>query len=470
MNNNINVKPEDQDPVVVLLKRALEYMTGKTERRIDNIEKEIVSDILAQSLPDCLSLPVPLMAMLQVQKRNARKDDTTPTDNIQGTYFKMKSADPKNNRDYNFMPLLNATIFKGSISEVKKGTLQNSWKITLDAGEWVDNLSGLSLYINNEDISIENIELYSGENKLPIAMMSDYNHLPFTDVLCHYMQYNGNAEMYKLLMHWHDILYQKAHAYCIVRPYDSHEIQLHRNGSEIPLTMILKGKGNIGDLNAGDIYINCIPIINVEEGSKLISDIQRLDLCNGKYLLVDATSDDPSLKKRKYGTTHDGVVSNKEVYLLLKKDEKQYHHIHYLATDDVEAGFITCGFKMKSSSSVFISSVVVDVFPNKEVSQESFRQMGKYHLQTNDRIVTPTDILTFCKTQLINIYGYDEGQIKSMKWDPVGMKAMIGLEGVTEIPEAQLTRQSIALESMIAKRTAHQTSITINIKYNRSGQ
>ena len=470
MNNNTNVRHEDQDPVVILLRRALEYMTGKTEQRINNIEKEIVSDILAQSLPDCLSLPVPLMAMLQVQKRNARKDDTSPMDNVQGTYFKMKSADPKNIRDYNFMPILNTTIFKGSISEVKKGTMQNTWKFTLDAEEWVDNLSGLSLYINSEDISVENIELYSGENKLPVAMMSDYNHLPFTDVLCRYMQYNRNEELYKLLMSWHDILCQKAHAYCIVRPYDSHDLQLHRNGSEIPLAMILKGRGRIGDLNAGDIHINCIPIINAEEGSKLISDIQRLDLSDGKTLLVDATSDDPSLKKRKYGTTHDGVVSNKEVYLLLKKDEKQYHHIHYLATDDVPVGLIARGCEMKPSSTVFSSSVVVDVFSNNGKGQESHRQMGKYHLQTHDRIVTPTDILSFCKDRLIEMYGYDESQIKSMEWDSADMKAMIQLAGVTEMPEAQLAAQSMALESMIAKRTAHQAPITINIIYNRTKQ
>lgn len=470
MNNNTNVIPETKDPVVKLLRQTLENMTGKTEQRIDNIEKEIVSDILSQSLPDCLSLPVPLMAMLQVQKRNARKDDTSPIDNVQGTNFTLKSTGPKNARVYNFMPILNATIFKGSVSEVKKGTMQNTWKITLDAEEWVDNLSGLSLYINNEDISVENIELYSGENKLPIAMMSDYNHLPFTDVLCRYMQYNGNKELYKLLMHWHDILCQKAHAYCIVRPYDSRNIPLHRNGSEISLTMILKGSGRIGDLNVGDIHINSFPIINIEEDTKLIADIQRPDLNDGKTLLVDATSDDPSLVKRKYGTTHDGVDSNKEVYILLKKDGKQYHHIHYLATDDIPVGLITRGCKMKPSSTAFTSSVAIDVFPNKEISQESLRQMGKYHLQTNDRIVTPTDILTFCKTQLIKIYGYDEGQIKGMEWIPADMKVKIQLEGVKEISEKELASQSIALASMIAKRTAHQTPITIKISDTRAKQ
>ena len=468
--NNANLKRETQDPVVILLRQTLGYMTGKTEQRIDNIENEIVSDILSQSLPDCLSLPVPLMAMLQVQKRNARKDDTSPTDNLQGAYFTMKLGDTKNTRDYRFMPLLNATIFKGSISEVKKGTLQNSWKITLDAEEWVDNLSGLSLYVNNEDISVENIELYSGENKLPIAMMSDYNHLPFTDVLCRYMQYNGNKELYKLLMHWHDILCQKAHAYCIVRPYDSRKIPLHRNGSKIPLTMILKGGGRIGDLNTQDIHINCFPIINIEEDTKLISDIQRLNLNDGKSLLVDATSDDPSLEKRKYGTTHDGVVANKEVYILLKKDEKKYHHIHYIATDDVPVGLITRGCEMKPSSTAFTLSKVIDVFPYKKNSQESLRQMGKYHLQTNDRIVTPTDILTFCKAKLIGLYGYDESNIKSMEWIPTDMEVKILLEGEKEVTQEDVKNQSLALASMIAKRTAHQTPITIKIIDTRAKQ
>ena len=96
--------------------------------------------------------------------------------------------------------------------------------------------------------------------------------------------------------------------------------------------------------------------------------------------------------------------------------------------------------------------------------------MGKYHLQTHDRIVTPTDILSFCKDRLIEMYGYDESQIKSMEWDSADMKAMIQLAGVTEMPEAQLAAQSMALESMIAKRTAHQAPITINIIYNRTKQ
>lgn len=463
MNNNTNLRHEEKDPVVILLQRALEFMTGETDKRIANIEKEIVSDILSKTLPRCLSLPVPLMGMLLVEKRNTRKDATSPTDNVQSTTFTLKANNQMNNRDYSFMPLISATIIKVSVSEVNRGSLQNTWKITMDAKEWVDNLSGLSFYINKKDIFVENIELYSGENKLPIAMMSDYNHLPFNDVLCRYMQYNGNEEMYKLLMHWHDLLCEYSHAYCIVLPYDSQEIPLHVNGSEISLTMILKSRQIIEDLNIEDIHVNCIPIINAEEGFKLISDIQRLDLNDGQHLLIDATSEDTSLKKRKYGTTHDGMFSNQEVYILLKKVEKQYHHIHYIATDDIVDGFITRGCEMKPSSTAFSLSKVIDIFPCKEKNQEYLLQMGKYHLQTNDRIVTPTDILTFCKAKLIGMYKDNEIQIKNMKWISADMKVIIHLESKKIIPEEKLKSQSIALESMIAKRTIHQTPIIINI-------
>ena len=74
------------------------------------------------------------------------------------------------------------------------------------------------------------------------------------------------------------------------------------------------------------------------------------------------------------------MLSNKEVYLLLNKDEKKYHHIHYLATDDIPMGLIIRGCEMKPSSTIFASSVVVDVFPNNGNGQESLRQIGKYHL------------------------------------------------------------------------------------------
>ena len=134
---------------------------------------------------------------------------------------------------------------------------------------------------------------------------------------------------------------------------------------------------------------------------------------DGEYLMADATSDDPLMSKRKYGTTREGVNAPKEAYIRLHTTTSEggkYNHIHYLTTGAAEADLITPQEDtMETRSTLFATSVVVDVFPNCEV------------------------------------------------------EAIIQLEGRKEDTKEKLMKQSIALESMIAKRTARATPITINI-------
>lgn len=483
-------KDQSNDPVVKLLQEGLIEMVKETNKRIDSIENEIVNDLLAQANPTRLTFPTPLMAMLQVQKKQARRNGDKSLRNTQGANFTFKD---NNGKEYDFMPLINANIIKGHVSDVRMGLLENTWDIVfeLEEDEWIDDLSGMTIYIRNkkenntedkkkdipEVVPVEQIRLYSGQKEIPIAMMSDYNRLPFSDTLLQYMQYNEDRQLYKLLMHWHDILCSNAISFGIVQPYDSKEIPLQLDGRKIYLTLRLKSRGMIDGITSDNILLNCIPIINAKEKSELMSDdqiVKRLDLVDGEYLVADATSDDPLMSKRKYGTTREGVNAHKEAYFTLHttpSERKQYHHIHYLATGAAEAGLITPQEDtMETKSTLFAASEVIDVFPNCAVEQEPIHQLKKYYLQTQDRIVTPTDILIFCKTKLIEMYGYNEGQIKDMAWDSADRKAIIQLEGRKEDTKEKLMKLSIALESMIAKRTAHATPITINIINTRTKQ
>lgn len=476
-------KDQSNDPVVKLLQKGLIEMVKETNSRINSIENEIVNDLLAQANPNRLTFPTPLMAMLQVQKKQARRNGDKSLMNTQGANFTFKD---NNGKEYDFMPLINANIIKGHVSDVRMGLLENTWDIVLELGEdeWIDDLSGMTIYIRNkkendpedkkkdipEVVPVEQIILYSGQKEIPFAMVSDYNRLPFSDTLLQYMQYNEDRQLYKLLMHWHDILCSNAISYGIVQPYDSKEIPLQLDGRRIYLTLRLKSRGMIDGITPDNILLNCIPVINAKEKSELISAdqiVKRLNMEDGEYLMADATSDDPLMSKRKYGTTREGVNAPKEAYIRLHTTTSEggkYNHIHYLTTGAAEADLITPQEDtMETRSTLFATSVVVDVFPNCEVEQEPIYQLKKYYLQTHDRIVTPTDILTFCKTQLIKKYGYDEGQIKGMEWVPADRKAIIQLEGRKEDTKEKLMKQSIALESMIAKRTARATPITINI-------
>lgn len=463
MENNAHLGNEGFDPVVELLQRSLEKMVGETDHRIDHIKKEIVNDILSRSIPNYLLCPVPLMAMLQLQKKGIRKSTKDPITNTQGASFSFKS--PKDNRTLNFMSLINANIFNGRVVEVRKGQLENTWEVALEMDEWVDNLSGLAFFINNADVPVGKIEISNGLTNIPIAMMSDYNQLPFSNTLIRYMQYSSNEKIYKLLMHWHDILLSKSYSYCIIRPYRTQDIPLRQDGKRILLNLVLKESVKKTKIEKNDILLNCIPVINVDEGFEMVSELKRLNLEEGKYLIADDVSENPFLKKRKYGTTREGVETNKEVYIALHRteDNRKYHFIHYLYSDG-EVPVIR-GDELSSVLAEFSSATVIDTFPYKEPQQETENVNGLFHLQTHDRIVTPTDILSFCKTKLATLFNYNESEIKSMEWNREECKALIWIEGGKEREEADIVAQEAALKAMLLKRTALLTPINIDIIY-----
>lgn len=456
------------DPVVNILRQSLEYKTSEINHRIDNIEMEIVNDILARSMPDYLSLPTPFMAMLQVNKKVIRKSEKDPLFNTEGSTFSFYYDTKEGVQKYDFLPLVNANIIKGHVSEIRKGLLENTWDIALDTEEYVNNLSGMTLSIKTDGFPIEKIEISCGEKSLPISMMSDYNQFPFSETIRHYMQYSGNEYMYKLLMNWHDKLCSKALPFCIVRPYDSMNIPLHREKDRIMLKLILNGSGKKREIAKEDVILNCIPVINAELHSDYVSEIRRPNLNEGKYILADDYSGNQFLKKRIYGTNRDGVSTNKEVYIVLNtykdKDKRdRYQFIHYLASDvDIP---ITKKCELKSESSEFSSAIVVETFPCEKQTSETLQLKSLYHLQTHDRIVTPSDILSFCKTQLVTLMGYEESQIKSMEWNRTECKAEILIEGKKEIDEDDIKSQTAALKAMITKRTSMLTPVDIHITY-----
>ena len=142
-------KDQSNDPVVKLLQKGLIEMVKETNSRINSIENEIVNDLLAQATPNRLTFPTPLMAMLQVQKKQARRNGDRSLMNTQGTNFTFKD---NNGKEYDFMPLINANIITGHVSDVRMGLLENTWDIVfeLEEDEWIDDLSGMTIYIRNK--------------------------------------------------------------------------------------------------------------------------------------------------------------------------------------------------------------------------------------------------------------------------------------------------------------------------------
>lgn len=469
MDNNSYYENEELDPVVKLLQKSLEYMTGRTEHRINNVEEEIIRDLLARSMPDYLSLPIPFMAMIQLQKKDVLKQETDPVISTRDSCFSF-SAQTKDNirKDYEFIPLINANIIKGHVVEVGEGLLANTWDVDLEVEEPVDNISGMAFFFRHKSAPYEQIELSCGGRILPVTMMSDYNHLPFSETIVRYMQYNGNEQVYKLLMHWHDILCSRGYSYCIVQPYNNTEVPLHPVNGTIRIALRFQGGEKVGNIQKDDILLNCIPVINANEDIKLVSETTILDLEHGKYLIAEDTSENPSFKKRRFGIAHEGTKSNRDIFIALHKyntenNKEKYHVIHYLASDDDVP--ITKNCELMSRSSEFSSAIVVETFPCEKQTSETLQLKSLYHLQTHDRIVTPSDILSFCKTQLVTLMGYEESQIKSMEWNRTECKAEIMIEGKKEIDEDDIKSQTAALKAMITKRTSMLTPVDIHITY-----
>lgn len=480
----------ENDTLVNLLNKTLEYMSDDIKERIDKLKTQMVEDMMREAMPDYLTYPVPRIMMVQVCRKKAVDRNQKPTVTTDDTVFTVDMG-----QNYDFLPMFETTIIDVENVSIKPASVSNTWTLNIQTSNSIDTLSGVAFYFRNSEYPIDKVEIYTANGKsLPITMMSDFNQLPYVGIIRDYLQYGRDEQHYRMMQYWQDVLSRDRSTYCIVSPYDSKDIPLHLDANGLPLTVVVKSRGKV-DLTTQKLMLNCFPIVNIEkksiscnvtsakddEGSYIVKlpDMDKKRLVSLTEVIGTNGDKEPfhaenHVKVRQRGVKRDEDQEEDVVFLELTRpsDGKISYHIDYIVTEKTVPSRTTAN-RVTSSTSRFFDSVNILGVLNEQIQagdEQVPLTMGRYYLQTKDHLITPADIMCFCKASMLHDFGYSSNQIKSIAFDKTLCKVDICVEGKGLKQAKDIRHCESMLESMIKTRTASMRPVSVNISYSCNNQ
>ena len=447
-----NVRNMENDPVVNLLLSALSYQAYHIHKNVNQYEEKILNEFCDRTIPFNLIKPLPAFSIIKTKlKENCDEKILDETSSFEFVNSRKQK--------FTFIPLLNTKIINAEL-EVADQLAENVWKVELRLNAPVDNLSGLSFYLDTQDfISIENIR-YEDE-ELPLIKPSQYNELPFTKWFNNnHLLLNQNYYLFGTYDYWQELfLTNTAHLFYIDQ-YETKKIPLNGQ-TNIELEITLNSPADIHDI----LKINCIPVVNVEKEERTLdhrNPIQKLSSDANEFLNLLYDKEDEKIMDnifiRQYGVERynpvllfeqmqellyrynsdyyafqdirelkntdklenlqnvideiRNIVAKSEekkikdhYYAILKKNNNETKPVDlkYLTTAGASANGIKKGEKTTKAPISIDNNKTTLLLETKGgsngIKDETQKEnIAKYYFQTKDRLVTPADMMIFIKT------------------------------------------------------------------------
>lgn len=373
----------------------------------------------------------------------------------------------------------------------------------------------------------DRIKIYAGDTSLPVCNISDFDRLPFVSKFMNGLMFSKNAMQCNVLQNIQDSFCCNISNFCVVDRYDEEIPIPHRDGCII-LDIVLPELDASIDLSANDILLNCVPIVNVESHSTDLTQynpVQPIELDDGFFLttIADDSNNDDSFAVRKVATSRMSpeqwsvrmcqlidhynaqhnvmqhllddklnqamqtvLVSLKQslekqrdpnygIYLVLKNKMQTSVSASWLSTLGKMANDIEVDLKPQCSSSELDSDrskLVTKTSGGRDpITDSNTRQRAmRYYQISRDRIVSKSDLVTFCRHKLVSMFSLSSADIQETRiYDTVRNSSEGFYERllVVDIKVRQGSidtyRASNALERMIRFRTVSPTPVKVII-------
>jgi len=458
------------DPVLNLLLTALSYQAFQIEKNIENYEENMLRSLRDRIIPHHLIKPTPAFSIVETQINGTSESDSEKIiDETCSFEFE------KNKKKYTFFPLLTTKIINAECEEISHN--ENSIKINLKSKQSIQNLSGMSFYIDSpEFVEVEKITLVETAQSLPLIKPSQYNELPFTKMFNnrHWFM-EETQQLFGTYDYWQEVFLTNTTNLYYIDNYNSKDLQIEdQQNIEVEIFF----KRDIGDVN--EVKINCIPIVQVKKEETInlskANPIKEFETATGDFLNLLApeptTDHENNFEKytnsflvRQFGIERynpkillqqlqeisdrhtsdyyafqniDGLKSqdrlndlkesvenllavlkktseddnwNREIkknsyYAVLRKNIGENNlYINYLTTSGEAANGIKQGevaTKTGSSLNRQKTQLLCETKGGRNsISNEIDKEnIAKYHLLTNDKLITTADIRAFCYKEL----------------------------------------------------------------------
>jgi len=446
------IKNVETDPVVNMLITALSYQAFHIYNNISQSEERTFRGLRDRTIPFHMLKPIPAFSIIETKlKPNCEEKmiDETCT-------FEFMSASKK--QKFSFAPLFNTKLLNAEL-KIMEQIGENSWSIALECTSPVDSLTGLSFYMDTQELStIESVKYQ--DKPLPLIKPSQYNDFPFTKWFNNnHLLKNQNYHLFGTYDYWREIFLTHSNHLYYIDQYDKNMISFDDKTIKLEITF----SSPIDIKN--NLKINCVPIVNVEQKEISLdyrNPVRDLAPENGEFLNLLCTEeyekDIENISVRQHGVerynsnqlfeqiqemlnryysdyfafqnikefnTTDKwenlqntmneirYIANKSdekkvkdhYYAILKKDKNEVKKVdlQYLITQGASAnGIFKDGKAVKTPLVVEVSNTFM-LFETKggrdSIQNETQKEdIAKYYFHTKDRLVTPADIIAFIKT------------------------------------------------------------------------
>ena len=514
-NPNAPLYGMDKDPLVSMLITALAYQEDQIEQDLAGFRSSMVGELEEAMLPYHLLKANPSIAMMSTAK--AAGNDTRCLVGSDTLFTVLKETFQGRDK-INFRPLFESNIIGAKVVSVTP-LLQGKWKLTLEVEDEKTVLGGVGFFF--KDMEFDELTMHLGDKEISLINPWEYDRFPMnTDFSFWNLIYNESLT-FGTNEQWFDLWAATGLPYYMVDPYTpvvlsrgTVELILDFTGlkeqtvdvkniciNSFPVVNVNKkqfaltpSKPIVKIADDNDFFMNLVGEYDtLEEADQFIlrrygcerfgfNELLRLaDTLQRRsttdfyaYQSIPALQEGDRIRKLRILLKDIISIVKKEgnpktgVYALLKEDAKVELSIPLTAlyTDGAKGNGIVVGasvvyapndFDLGQTRLLTASSGGRD----EVVDEEERKMLSHYYSLTKDRIVTRSDLKSFCIKEL---YKYDIGSVNRVEVadDEEGSRTVVAF--VSDVkPDLDLTTVQSRIERMIEVHGTGQMPVKIMI-------
>lgn len=514
-NPNAPLYGMERDPLVNLLLTALAYQELQIEADINRFRSGMVDELEEAMLPYHLTKAVPAIVMMSTAKAKGNPERCVVGD---GTSFTLRKESFRERTTINFCPLFESNIIGATVTGLEQ-LPDGRWKLTLAMEDEKADLGGVGFFF--KDMAFDNLVMRMGDKEINLIKPWEYDRFPMSPDFSFWSMAYNKSLLFGTNEQWFDLWAEQPMQYYMVEPYDA--VVLPQGTVELILDFVGLRTTNIGTGNVcinsfpvvnvnkrsfaltpsepivkiaddKDYFLNLVgqPDI-IGEADKFIlrrygcerfgfSELLRLaDTLQKRnstdfyaYQEISALKDGEKMRKLKVllkdilNDIRGEVMPKSGVYALLKGDAQIEVSIPLKAlyTDGSRANGVESGSVVLEAPSDFDlgqTCVLTTSMGGRDevVNTDERRMLSHYYALTNDKLVTRSDLKSFCVKELRR-YNIGVNRIEVLNTAEGTRNVVAYVSGVN--PELDLSAIAQRIQRLIDVHSSGLMSVTVTIQ------
>lgn len=243
----------EKDPMINLLLTAFAYQGNAIEKELKEMNAGLMNEFEDIVLPYNLTQAVPSFSMVTTAKTQGNDKECYVDENCP---FLLKRETIRTREYFPFHPLFKIKILGARISKVRKLSA-DKWNVVLDVSDENTDLSSVGFFL--DDVKIQDLNIYWGEEKIPLIKPWEYDRFPLNPWFSEPNVLYNKAMMFSSPELWSDLWASRNINFYMV------DSQYHRPINETAISLIFEFVGVTSSFTFGmeNLVINGFPIVNV---------------------------------------------------------------------------------------------------------------------------------------------------------------------------------------------------------------